>query len=72
MKKVHIAAISAATTAVALVAVPALSQQGGETVARYTIDAGTTSGMNMSTESRSASASTSPGEPKRATSRQVR
>ena len=43
MKKVHLAAIS--LTAVALVAVPALSQQGTQTVARYTIDAGTTSGM---------------------------
>ena len=47
MKKVHLAAISVATTAVALAAVPAISQQGttGTTVARYTIDAGTTSGM---------------------------
>lgn len=37
--------VSLATGGVALAAVPALSQQGGETVARYTIDAGTISGM---------------------------
>lgn len=43
MKKIHLAAIS--SIAVAAVAVPALSQQGGQTVARYTIDAGTISGM---------------------------
>ena len=47
MKKVHLAAISVAAVTIALAAVPALSQQGGtgKTIARYTIDAGTTSGM---------------------------
>ena len=47
MKKVHLAAISlTAAGAVALAAGPALSQQGtGTTVARYTVDAGTMSGM---------------------------
>jgi hypothetical protein len=46
MNKVHLVGI-ALTAAVALAAMPALSQQGsgGTTVARYTIDAGTTSGM---------------------------
>jgi len=45
MRKIHLAAISVA--AVALAAVPALSQQAGtgSTIARYTIDAGTVSGM---------------------------
>jgi hypothetical protein len=47
MKKVHLDAISlTAIAAIALAAGPALSQQGtGTTVARYTMDAGTTSGM---------------------------
>jgi hypothetical protein len=47
MKRFHLAAISAAACAVALGAVPALSQQvgTGRTIARYTMDAGTTSGM---------------------------
>src|SRR6187549_1422641 len=47
MKKVHLAAISVAATAAVLAAVPAISQQGGtgKTIARYTMDAGTTSGM---------------------------
>src|SRR6478735_1239936 len=46
MKKIHFAAI-ASTAAAAALAVPALSQQGGtgKTIARYTMDAGTTSGM---------------------------
>jgi hypothetical protein len=42
-RKLTVTALAAG--AVALVAVPALSQQGGQTVARYTIDAGTVSGM---------------------------
>ncbi len=47
MKRVHLAAISLAAVATAIVAVPAISQQGGtgKTIARYTMDAGTTSGM---------------------------
>jgi hypothetical protein len=46
MKRVHLAAFSLTAATVAL-AVPALSQQGGtgKTIARYTMDAGTTSGM---------------------------
>ncbi len=47
MKTQHLAAISAVALAVGSVAVPALSQQAGtgRTIARYTMDAGTTSGM---------------------------
>lgn len=47
MKRVHLAAISLTAAAAALAAIPALSQQGGtgKTIARYTMDAGTTSGM---------------------------
>ena len=46
MKTIYLAAISLTAGAAAL-AVPALSQQGGtgRTIARYTMDAGTTSGM---------------------------
>ena len=45
MKKAHLTAISIAAIGVVLAAVPALSQQGTQTIARYTMDAGTTSGM---------------------------
>src|SRR5690242_16024855 len=47
MNRVHLAAISLTAVAVAIAAAPALSQQGGtgKTIARYTMDAGTTSGM---------------------------
>jgi hypothetical protein len=47
MKTIHLTALSLTVAAVAVAAVPALSQQGGsgKTIARYTMDAGTTSGM---------------------------
>lgn len=44
-RSVMVATISLAACAVALVASPAISQGGSAPIARYTIDAGTTSGM---------------------------